>query len=136
MVIDTSALIAIIKDEPERDIFLQAIQKDSVRLMSVACYLETIEVFAVRIAMDDPQKELDITLADFGMIVSPVTVDQGRIAASARLLYGKNRGHPARLNFGDCLSYALSKATGEPLLFKGNDFIHTDVARVDVVRVI
>jgi ribonuclease VapC len=60
--------------------------------------------------------------------LEPVTIEQGRIAAEAHRRYGRGSGHPARLNFGDCFSYALAKATGEPLLFKGDDFGHTDVA--------
>ncbi len=129
MVIDTSALIAIVRGEPEREAFLRALSQDPVRIMSVAGYLEAVEIFISRLDSTAAVLDLATTLDRFGITVSPVSVDQGHIAAEARVLYGKGR-HKAKLNFGDCFAYALAKATGEPLLFKGNDFIHTDVARV------
>lgn len=129
MIIDTSALIAIVRNEPERDTFLVALSRDPVRVMSIASYLEAVEVFVERMVSADAISDLRTTLDRFGITVSPISVEQGEIAAQARVRYGRGR-HKAKLNFGDCFSYALAIATGEPLLFKGNDFIHTDVGRV------
>lgn len=129
MVIDTSAFIAIVRDEPERQVFLRALSEDPVRLMSVAGYLEAIEIFVSRLESSDASLDLTTTLNRFGITVVPVSIEQGQIAAQARVRYGRGR-HKAKLNFGDCFAYALAMATGEPLLFKGNDFAHTDVERV------
>jgi len=71
---------------------------------------------------------VDELVATLAITLEPVTLEQGRIAADANRRFGRGSGHPARVNFGDCFSYALAKATGEPLLFKGDDFGHTDVA--------
>jgi ribonuclease VapC len=126
MVIDTSALIAILANEPDAELFETAIDADPVRLISAASVLETAIVAGARYG-DIGGRELDLLLykAEIQIVaVTPDQVDAGRQAFSA---YGKGR-HPAALNFGDCFSYALAKTSGEPLLFKGNDFSRTDVA--------
>lgn len=75
----------------------------------------------------DPVATLDAILLSLGVEVVPFTPSQARLAQEAYLRFGRGSGHPARLNLGDCISYALAKDTGEPLLFKGNDFVHTDL---------
>ena len=127
MVIDTSALVAILFEEPDGDAFLQRIVDDPVRLVSAGTLLE-----AGIVADNDPNRRkgpaLDALLAALGVRVEAVTEEQARVAREAYRTYGKGN-HPAGLNFGDCFAYALSKASGEPLLFKGGDFGRTDVAR-------
>jgi ribonuclease VapC len=125
MVIDTSALIAILANQPDAELFEAAIDADPVRLVSAASVLETAIVAGARYG-DIGGRELDLLLykAEIQVVaVTPDQVDAGRRAFST---YGKGR-HPAALNFGDCFSYALSKTSGEPLLFKGDDFPRTDV---------
>ena len=75
-------------------------------------------------------REFDALIERFKVVIEPVTADQARIAREANRRFGRGSGHPARLNFGDCFAYALAKAFGEPLLFVGQDFVHTDVRRV------
>ena len=110
MIIDTSALIAILRDEPE----------------AKACALETALVID---GSRDPvaSRRFDDLIQKAQIIIEPVTEVQARIAREAYRDFGKGSGHPAKLNFGDCFSYALARATGQPLLFRGDDFIHTDV---------
>jgi ribonuclease VapC len=126
VVIDTSALVAIATREPEREKFLYRCLNDDSLQLSSAGYLEVAIVLDNR---SDPilSKQLDQLLERLSISVVPVTPDQARIARRAHREYGRGSGHPARLNFGDCFSYALSKDTGEPLLFKGDDFSRTDV---------
>ena len=129
MVADSSALIAILRDEPERHRLNLAIEAAPVRLVSVATVLEAS--IAIEVRKDEAAgRELDLLLhyADFEIV--PVDRGQLEVARRAFRAYGKGR-HPARLNFGDCFSYALAKVSGEPLLFKGGDFALTDVAPVN-----
>ena len=126
MVIDTSALLAILQDEPARRRFNERIESDPRRLLSAATLLETGIVLECR-GGEAAGRELDLLLHRARIEVVPVDSDQVEIARAAFRLYGKGR-HPAALNFGDCFSYALAMATGEPLLFKGEDFARTDVA--------
>lgn len=126
MIVDTSALIAIATGEPEAEDFVRRIAAASPRRLSSASYLET------GIVLDERRnpiltRDLDALLGRFDMTVEPVTVEQARIARQAYRDFGRGSGHPARLNFGDCFSYALAKDVDEELLFKGDDFIHTDV---------
>lgn len=125
MVIDTSALIAILLGEPEAEPFALAIASDPKRLISAFTALETGIVIEAKKG-EFGGRELDLLLHQTRMEIVPVTAEQFEIARSAWRKYGKGR-HPAGLNIGDCCSYALSKCTGEPLLFKGNDFSQTDV---------
>lgn len=125
MVIDTSALMAILLDEPERREFNEKIEADPKRLLSAASFVETALVIEARLG-EAGGRELDLLLYRAGVEVVPVDADQAEIARRAFRQYGRGR-HPAGLNFGDCFAYALVKATGEPLLFKGDDFGRTDV---------
>jgi ribonuclease VapC len=126
MVVDTPVLIAILLLEPEAERFTRTIADARPRLISAANLLEAgivIEGHLGRGAGGD----LDDFVADVRLEIEPVTVDQVRIARQAYRTYGKGN-HPAALNFGDCFAYALAKATGLPLLYKGNDFAQTDIS--------
>ncbi len=127
MIVDTSALIAILRAEPEASACAEAIESASIRRLSAASY---VEVGAVIDRAGDAiaSRRVDELLAVTGIGIEPVTASQARIAREAYRDFGKGSGHPASLNFGDCFSYALAKATGEPLLFKGEDFQQTDIA--------
>jgi ribonuclease VapC len=125
MVIDTSALVAILFDEPERGRFTQKIGSDDTRLISAATVVETSLVVETRKG-ELGRSQLDLFIHEAGLDVVPFDAAQADLARLAWRLYGKGN-HPARLNFGDCFSYALAKAAGEPLLFKGNDFLQTDI---------
>ncbi len=129
MIVDTSALIAILRDEPEAAFCAMAIERASLRRISAANFLEAAVVID---GSRDPvaSRRFDELVKAAGLTIEPVTEAQARIARDAYRDFGKGSGHPARLNFGDCFAYALAKDTGEPLLFKGGDFTHTDVAPV------
>ncbi len=126
MILDTSALIAILRAEPEASACADAIESAGVRRLSAASY---VEVGAVIDRAGDAiaSRRVDELLAVTGIGIEPVTASQALIAREAYRDFGKGSGHPAGLNFGDCFSYALAKTTGEPLLFKGEDFQHTDI---------
>jgi len=125
VIVDTSALVSILYREPEADEFISLISGSDAKL-SAASYIET---GAVIDRAGDPvaSRELDDLLGLGEVHVEPVTEDQARIARQAYRDFGKGSGHPAQLNFGDCFSYALAKAADEKLLYKGDDFNHTDV---------
>jgi ribonuclease VapC len=127
MIIDTSAIIAILREEDEARRFAEAIEAASVRRISAATY---VEIGAVIDGARDPvaSRLVDELLATAGIVIEPVTAAQARVARDAYRDFGKGSGHAAGLNFGDCFAYALATATGEPLLFKGDDFSRTDVA--------
>ena len=125
MVIDTSALVAILLDEPERRAFNEKIEADPRRLVSAVTFVETALVIETR-AGEAGGRELDLFLHRANVETVAVDADQAEIARRAFRRYGRGR-HPAGLNFGDCFAYALVKTTGEPLLFKGDDFGRTDV---------
>jgi ribonuclease VapC len=129
MVIDSSALIAIVLKEPEAVRFLQAIERATSCRISAATFFETGMVLK-RDATGGRMIVFEEMLRDYQITIAPVTEEQARTALDAFDRYGKGRGHPAGLNFGDCFSYALAKAGGEPLLFKGQDFIHTDIQAI------
>jgi ribonuclease VapC len=128
MVVDTSAIVAILLDEEERDVMVGALLDAEQMVWSAATYLETIIVLTRR--GFDARRELEGLVARFPLIMLDVSVEQAELAATAFLQFGKGQGGRAQLNFGDCFAYALAKSTGEPLLFNGDDFTHTDVARV------
>lgn len=132
MVIDTSALVAILTDEPERPAIAQALEADRRRLLSGASLLEATLVIESRYG-DAGGRELDLLVHRAGMVVVDVTADQIELARTAWRSFGKGR-HQAGLNFGDCFAYALAVESNEPLLFVGDDFVHTDVATVDWSR--
>ena len=125
MVIDSSALIAILLGEPDRERFKLAISAADIRLVSAVTKLEANLVAVSRLGPRGAE-ELDDVLRNIGATIAPFDDHQADIARDAFIRYGKGR-HRAALNFGDCFAYALSKLTGEPLLFKGADFAATDV---------
>ena len=125
MVIDTSVLIAILQDEPERKQFNEAIDATETRALSVASFVEASMVLEARYGPDGV-RDLDLFIAKAGIELVAVDADQAHVARTAFRLYGKGR-HPAGLNFGDCFAYALARTLDEPLLFKGTDFSLTDV---------
>ena len=133
MVLDTSALLAILMAAPEAEGFAVAIEQDPIRLVSAGSMLETAIVAESR-WRDAGGRELDLLLFKTGITVIPVDAEQVEIARQAFRLFGKGR-HPAGLNFGDCFAYALSRVSGQPLLFKGDDFAQTDVDRVEITEV-
>ena len=126
MIVDSSALLAILFAEPDRELYAAAIDTaPSVRLSAVsfveaAARIDMGRSPAASDAFDDLIREARVT-------IEPVTVEQAHLARRAYRTYGRGSGSPARLNLGDCFAYALATAAGEPLLFKGNDFGHTDV---------
>lgn len=129
MIVDSSALLAIILQEPEEETFLRAVASAVGTRMSVASYFEVaLKLDGAEAGFPDPI--LDKTIERLGISLMPVTVEHSRLARVANLQYGRRQ--PAKLNFGDCLTYALAKASGEPLLFKGNDFSQTDLRRVAI----
>ena len=130
MVIDTSALVAILYGEAERRLFIEAIEAADVRLLSVATFVEICIVIEARHGAEGV-RDLDHFIARAGIELLPLDAEVGKLACGAFSRFGKGR-HRAGLNYGDCFSYALAISTGEPLLFKGDDFAHTDVPIVDV----
>jgi ribonuclease VapC len=125
MIVDTSALLAVLLDEAEAPRFAAAMERGGPLRLSAANYVEAA-IFADRNLDEVRRAMLDTFLAEFSIEIEPVTVEQARLARQAFVLFGKGR-HKAGLNFGDCFSYALAKAYREPLLFKGNDFGYTDL---------
>ncbi len=126
MIADTSALVAILVGEPERDSFTAAILGARPARMSAASYVETAVVVDT---YGDPvlSRRVDELIEVLGVEIVDVTAEQARIARAAYRDFGRGSGHPARLNFGDCFSYALAHVEAAPLLFKGDDFNHTDL---------
>lgn len=125
MVIDTSAVVALLSMEPEAPRIAAALESDPNRLISAATLVEAGIVIESRYGPAGA-RELDLLLAKAGFAVESVTAEQADLAREAWRRYGKGR-HSAGLNYGDCFSYALAKVKGEPLLFKGEDFPHTDI---------
>lgn len=125
MIVDASALLAVLLEEPEKDTFRDRM------LLAEALSMSPINYLEASVRADDqrhPAKgaELDNLMGEFGIKIATVTAEQAHLAREAYQRFGKGN-HPAKLNLGDCFAYALSKARGEPLLFKGNDFGLTDV---------
>ena len=125
MIVDTSALIAILQDEPQRRAFNEAIEAANSRAISAATLVEASIVLEARFGAE-AVRDLDFLVSKAQFTIAPVDAAQALIAREAYRRFGKGR-HPAGLNFGDCFSYALASAKGEPLLFKGEDFAQTDV---------
>jgi ribonuclease VapC len=125
MIVDTSAVLAILKNEKDAAAFAEAIEANPECRMSVVNYVEA----AIVLDRDsDPVvgRKLDALRERAAITLVPVDERQAHLARDAYRDFGKGSGHPAKLNFGDCFAYALAKATGEPLLYKGDDFSHTD----------
>ncbi|MGA8429457.1 MAG: type II toxin-antitoxin system VapC family toxin [Candidatus Sulfotelmatobacter sp.] len=125
MIVDASAIIAILRGENDGPDLARALEQAPIRRISAATY---VEAAIVTDSNRDPvlSRRFDDLLRDSEIVIEPVTVEQAEIAREAYRDFGKGR-HRAGLNFGDCFAYALAKATGEPLLFKGDDFCHTDI---------
>lgn len=130
MVIDTSALVAILGNEPERRSFIEAIEAADTRLLSTGTFLEISILIESRHGADGV-RDLDLFIDRAAIELTPVDDEQAREARRAFSRFGKGR-HAAGLNFGDCFAYALAMTKGEPLLFKGQDFAKTDVLRVEI----
>jgi len=127
MIVDTSALVAVLYREPEAAAFARIIHDAGACRMSVASYVELSMVIEKQLGPNG-MRQAEAFLRRAGIALEPVTLEQGELARQAFLAFGKGR-HKAGLNFGDCFSYALAKATGEPLLFKGEDFSATDIEK-------
>jgi ribonuclease VapC len=129
VIVDTSAFVALLRDEPDAAAFARLLRAAPRRLLSAASY---VELGAVVDGRGDTvlSGALDAWLAAWGIEVVPFTVEQARIARVAYQQFGRGSGHPARLNLGDCFAYALARDLGEPLLFKGTDFALTDIELV------
>ena len=128
MVLDTSALLALLLDEPEAEDLRAAVEEDTLRLVSAATLLETALVIEARKG-EPGGRELDTLIHKADVVVVPVDAEHVSEARRAYRRFGKGR-HAAGLNFGDVFAYALARTAGEPLLFKGDDFAKTDIRRV------
>lgn len=125
MIVDSSALLAILFGESGAERYLAAIVDDGAPRISAVSFVETAIVAENRYGPGGGD-DLDQLIDRSGIEILPVSVDEGRLARAAYRNYGKRR-HPAGLNFGDCFSYALARARNEPLLFQGDDFSQTDI---------
>ena len=123
--IDSSALIAILQDEPERAAFVRKLGADRVRLLSAANWLEAAIIVDDRFG-ENGARDLKLFVLEAAIEIVPVTAAQAELARVAYRRFGRGN-HPARLNYGDCFAYALARETGERLLFKGDDFSRTDI---------
>ena len=126
MIVDTSAVIAILKNEPESEAFSEAIETAKVVRISAASYLES-NIVVGRCKNPILTARLEEILENPGLQIEPVTAALAKIAWEAYRDYGKGSGHPANLNFGDCFSYALARDKREPILYKSDNFVHTDL---------
>ena len=126
MIVDSSAVVGILNGEPDAEALSDALVSARNGRMSAATL---VELYVVIDGKRDPVRSarLDELLSRSDVEIVDVTAEQAHIARAAYRDFGRGSGHPARLNFGDCFSYALARATGEPLLFKGDDFVHTDL---------
>lgn len=126
MIVDTSAIVAILRDEPDAESFANAIANARLRRVSAVNY---VEAAAVIDGSRNPvaSRKFDDFFREASFSVEAVSFEQARIAREAYKDFGKGSGHAAQLNFGDCFAYALAKAMNEPILFKGRDFKHTDL---------
>lgn len=126
MVVDSSAIVAIALQESEAEAFSVALAETAPKLMSIVTYFETASVLLQKRPVNGLNFVEDVVRETLIELV-PFDQDQIDTAISARRQYGRGMGHPAQLNFGDCISYALAKTRNLPLLFKGDDFVHTDI---------
>jgi ribonuclease VapC len=125
IVIDSSALVTILRDEPERRSFIDAIVDHGEPCISTATYVEASMVMELRLG-DRGGREIDTLIEDIGIATVPFDQNQAKVAREAFRRFGKGR-HRAGLNLADCFAYALAKTLGAPLLFKGDDFALTDI---------
>lgn len=126
MIVDTSAVVAVLRNEADADIYSRVIATSPTVRISAGTY---VELGVVIDGLDDPviSGALDKYLEESRVIIEPLTAAQAQIARTAYQRFGKGSGHAARLNLGDCFAYALALDLGEPLLFKGDDFTLTDI---------
>lgn len=129
MIIDTSAIIAVLFNEDDAKVYAHLIAESDTRRMSAATLVETAIVVETQ-TKTSGSRQLDAFLRQADIAIEPVTEEHADIARQAFIDFGKGR-HAAALNYGDCFSYALAKATGEPLLFKGKDFSKTDLVAAE-----
>jgi ribonuclease VapC len=127
MVVDSSAILAILQREPDAAIYVDAIAAASERYISAVAVLET-NIVVIRRRGPEGASDVEDFIADSAMKIVPFDAAQAALASTAFATFGRSR-HPASLNFGDCAAYALAKSLNQPLLFKGNDFALTDVIR-------
>jgi ribonuclease VapC len=127
MIVDTSAIMAIVLGEPEESLFTDVLFRASNPLMSVATFVALTAVIVERCPAQ--RAAVDLLIETARITLTPVSIPQARIASTAYATYGRGTGHPAKLNFGDCFAYALAKSANDTLLFKGDDFTHTDVLK-------
>jgi ribonuclease VapC len=125
MIVDTSAVLAILFNERDAKTYARAISEADSRRMSAASFVEAAVVVEAQ-TKESGSRQFDAFFRRAGIVIEPVTEEQAHAARQAYTDFGKGR-HRAGLNFGDCFAYALAKVTGEPLLFKGNDFAKTDI---------
>ena len=126
MIVDSSAIVAILKQEPDWRIFAASLDASEEIYLSAGTYLEISVVIG---RLNDPvmNRQIDELMEEFSILIEPFTGEQARIARQAYRDFGKGSGHRANLNFGDCFAYALARVKREPLLYKGDDFVHTDL---------
>jgi ribonuclease VapC len=129
MIVDSSAMVAILWAEPEAKPFIAAIVGSDRATMSAANYLEA-SIVIDRDRSPAISARLDVTVHQLEIEIAPVTASQAKLARQAYRDFGKGSGHKAQLNFGDCFAYALAAESGEPLLYKGDDFAHAGLARM------
>jgi ribonuclease VapC len=129
VIVDSSAIIALVRVEASAERCRQALRSSRMNRMSAASFLEAA-IVVDRLDRPGAGVAFDELIARLALRIEPVTLAQANIAREAYQRFGRGSGHPARLNFGDCFAYALAKDLDEPWLFIGNDFIHTDVRRV------
>jgi ribonuclease VapC len=129
VIVDSSAIVAMLRGEPEARAMFAALTDEASATVSAAGYLESAIVID---AKNSPvvSARLDTLLQRLNLEIAPVTASQAKIARQAYRDFGKGSGHPAKLNFGDCFAYALAMERGEPLLYKGDDFAHAGLAKV------
>jgi ribonuclease VapC len=125
MILDSSPIVAILAQEPDAELFIQAISRAPRCRMSAGNFIELSIVIESQFSME-VTRQCEALFRRIGVVIEPVTVEQAHLARQAFHDFGKGR-HPAALNFGDCFAYALAKMSGEPLLFKGEDFRKTDI---------
>ena len=126
MIVDSSAVLAIFLDEPEKDEFTDLILEADTPMISAANYVEVC--MRVDGSLSEENREaFDEFFSMLQLVIAPVTERQSQLARKAARIYGRGSGHKAKLNYGDCFAYALAKDTDHPLLFKGDDFVHTDL---------
>jgi len=126
VIVDSSALVAILKREPDWRWFADALDKSDKSFISAATYVE-ICVVLERLKVGTLSRDIDELIEHFEIAIEPVSVAQAKIARQAYRDYGKGSGHPAGLNFGDCFTYALASEKRDSVLYKGDDFVHTNL---------